>query len=151
MRKIIVLAAMLALVLVAAAPAFAQLVNGDAGINNLLGTDSSDIMYGKGGDDTMSGGNNRDKMYGNGGNDIINGDEGKDVLRGGSGDDRITGGNGQDEIFSGSGDDFVVAGNDKSADEVSCGQGNDTAILSGPDHQAGSQGNKTCEHVRSHL
>jgi Ca2+-binding RTX toxin-like protein len=151
MKKISVLAAMLAMVLVAAAPAFAGLFNGDSGVNDLTGTDSSDIMYGRGGDDVIAGLNNRDKMYGNGGNDIMSGDDGKDVLRGGSGDDRISGGNGQDEIFAGSGDDFVVAGDDKSADEVNCGLGNDTAILSGPDHQAGSQGNKTCEHVRSHL
>src|SRR5215203_2089310 len=97
MKKMIVLAAMLAMVLVVAAPAFADLFNGDSGVNDLTGTDSSDIMYG---------------------NDIIKGDDGRDVLRGAAGDDKITGGNGEDAV-----------------------------VVSGPDHQAGSQARKVCEHV----
>lgn len=68
------------------------IVNGDAGDNNLSGTQSPDTVDGGGGNDTLQG---------LGGNDL---------LRGGSGDDSLLGGAGQDTLIGGAGNDTIDGG-----------------------------------------
>lgn len=108
MRKIIILAAMLAMALVAAVPALAVTKDGGSGNDTLLGT------------------NGRDALSGGSGNDILYGYGAADALSGGSGSDSIYGGLGQDTISGGSGGDFIDDGNDGVRDTIDCGSGTDT-------------------------
>ena len=57
-------------------------------INNVLrGLDGNDVMYGRGGNDAMFGSNGNDLMYGQAGNDAFVGGSGRDTVFGGSGAD----------------------------------------------------------------
>ena len=111
MRKIIILAAMLAIALVAAVPALAVARSGGSG---------DDVLYGTNGRDALSGGSGHDYMDGLGGADTLSGGSGEDVLYGGSGRDTLSGGSNNDVIH----DAF-----DGVKDTVYCGSGYDTAVV----------------------
>ncbi|TEW56154.1 calcium-binding protein [Psychromonas sp. RZ22] len=112
----------------------------DAGDGNdtVVGSESSDALYGgngadtiysHGGNDYIHGGHGNDKIYGGDGNDMINGGHGKDFIYGGNGNDTIQGEGGADYIFAGAGNDQVFFdSNDK---VISGGEGFDSLVISG--------------------
>jgi Ca2+-binding RTX toxin-like protein len=73
-------------------------LNGGAGVDDLVGGANSDKLLGGGGDDRLVGRAGADKLYGNAGNDILVGNGGKDTLRGGAGNDVLRPGPGRDDI-----------------------------------------------------
>jgi Ca2+-binding RTX toxin-like protein len=57
------------------------------GIENLVGSNHGDYLYGDGGDNVLSGLDGMDRLKGGGGNDTLIGGAGGDLLEGGNGDD----------------------------------------------------------------
>lgn len=108
MRKIGILVAMLAMMMVAAVPALAVVRDGGSGNDTLLGTSATDYLSGHSGNDAL---------YGYGGADYLSGHSGSDSIYGGSGRDRIAGH---------SNNDFISDGNDGVKDYIDCGSGTDT-------------------------
>ncbi len=62
-------------------------LEGGKGNDRLKGYDEKDKLHGASGKDTLDGGNGDDRLYGDGGRDVLIGGKGADVLRGGSGND----------------------------------------------------------------
>lgn len=92
-------------------------IEGEAGDDNLTGTNRDDLIDGKAGDDRLFGatGNDQligglghDSLSGGAGNDYLFGNEGNDRLRGGAGDDRLVGGAGSNVLTGGKGADIFV-------------------------------------------
>jgi len=115
-------------------PDAAYIINGTAGVKNVLrGTASDDVingyergdtLYGEGGDDTLHGEQGRDKLYGGIGEDTLYGGDLQDKLYGGDGNDFIYGGANGDQTYGGAGDDIIEGGH---GNDVLRGQdGNDT-------------------------
>jgi hypothetical protein len=142
---------------VTAAPALADVINGNDNDNTITGTAGADTISGNGGDDKLWGGDGNDELYGGTGADVLHGEDGVDRLFGGLGRDASYGGNNDDLIFSDTADDtagdnvFGGAGNDTiwtrdgDTDWVTCGDGPwDLAILDNPDVLAADSG---CERV----
>jgi Ca2+-binding RTX toxin-like protein len=96
--------------------------------------------------DGQTGGDNAqadvENVLGGAGGDTIVGDAGSNVLQGGDGGDVIDGGAGLDFIDGGAGNDRLLA-RDGFQDRVSCGDGNDVAIVDAFDSVDG------CETVDS--
>ena len=134
-RKIVLMATVLALTLAFAGVAYAVNLTGTTGPDRLVGTDGG-----------------RDKLEGRGGDDRLFGLGGVDALFGGFGDDLIVAGTGEDYVEAGPGDDVIYTGTrtsgDGQADEYFCGQGHDVIYLSGKDHSSLNQTTDTCEDVR---
>ena len=80
MRKLIILAASVAALVVAVVPAYAASIAGTAGADTLRGTPKADVLIGKDGADTL---------YGFGGNDRFIPGPGKDQVFCGAGIDRV--------------------------------------------------------------
>jgi Ca2+-binding RTX toxin-like protein len=139
----------------------ANLIEGGAGDDRLVGTDApDDIFAGEGnntinarggndrvtsggGQDTINTGKGNDVVNSGGGNDVIFSRDGDDVIDAGDGNDRITagdgkdvitGGNGNDWISGGDGDDIINAGLGR--DRVYGGYGSDTFVLNAGEGQA---------------
>lgn len=75
-----------------------------ASIENVMGGNGSDVLYGSNAANVLSGGNGNDKLYGRGGKDILIGGDGNDVLDAGSGTgERLIGGTGNDRYMLGTG------------------------------------------------
>src|SRR6478752_5811599 len=123
---------------------------GASGNDTINGVQGNDWLNGGAGDDKISGDANgtgdltsRDRMYGGSGNDTSDGQNGNDLMSGGTGDDTQHGGAGNDKIFANLGQDttYVDAGTgddrfhtrDGEVDRVTCGDGNDTALLDNVD------------------
>jgi Ca2+-binding RTX toxin-like protein len=112
---------------------------GTPGNDTLTGTPGDDIISGRGGNDNISGlaGNDRlnggsgdDTVSGGDGNDRVRGGKGADTLTGDAGNDRLKGGKGADSLDGGPGDDLLDGrGDGRTADTVTCGEGNDVARL----------------------
>ena len=114
MIRISVLAILTALGLaVAAQGATTALLKGTAQSDDIQGTPGGDVIYGFVG------------------NDEIDGRGGTDVIFGGPGDDTLSGGGGKDYLSGGEGDDTLAAayGDGRPVDFLSCGAGDDLAIL----------------------
>jgi Ca2+-binding RTX toxin-like protein len=139
----------------------ANLVEGGAGNDRLVGTEAPDDIFagegnntvnarggndrvtsgggqdtintGKGNDVVNSGGGN-DVIFSRGGDDVIDAGDGNDRINAGDGKDVITGGNGNDWISGGDGDDIINAGLGR--DKVYGGYGSDTLVLNAGDGQA---------------
>ena len=87
------------------------------GFENIIGSDSSDLLvgnnaddnliYGRFGDDTIQGRNSNDTLYGDGGDDLLYGGGQDDLLYGGSGDDQLNGQAGNDTLYGGLGQDVL--------------------------------------------
>ena len=69
-----------------------DLIIGDASANILRGGPDTDYLYGGGGDDTLHGGPDYDTLYGDDGDDTLYGGDGRDYLHGEAGDDTLYGG-----------------------------------------------------------
>ena len=100
-----------------------ELMVGDAGANQITGTDGQDTIAGVGGDDTLLGGEGDDQIAGSNGNNSIRGEGGSDNIGGGVGDNSIRGGSGNDTIGAGQGNDEANGG--AGDDIVNGGAGND--------------------------
>lgn len=102
-------------------------IYGDSGINEISGEDGSDYLYGGSGDDTIHGGEGLDYLYGDAGNDTIYGDAGNDQVWGRTGDDTVFGGEGNDTIRGHEGND--VLNGDAGMDKLFGNEGDD--VLAG--------------------
>ena len=122
-------AALLAVTLLAA-PAVADVFNGDGDANTIVATN---------GDDTIRG---------NGGNDVITARKGDDTVRGGSGTDKVDAGQGADTVWGGPGDDVLDVGTaDAHEDAVYGDAGNDHLFLRSTDDARGGLGDDLIEAV----
>lgn len=101
----------------------AHIENGVGGNGNdiLFGNSLANQLYGGTGNDNLDGGEGTDRLEGNQGNDVLSGAAGGDSLYGGQGSDeiygnqesdRIEGNNANDTIFGGQGDDTIFGGQD---------------------------------------
>jgi Ca2+-binding RTX toxin-like protein len=79
---------------------FGVFVDGNDGVNTVIGGAGDDYFFGNGG---------ADDLYGLGGADSLVGDDGDDYLSGGDGNDSLAGRAGADTLLGGSGDDSYVA------------------------------------------
>ena len=112
-------------------PDIPSVLSGSTGADTITSSDAADDLSGEQGNDSLSSG---------GGDDFLNGDDGNDKLDGGAGNDKLTGGTGTDTFAAGTGDDTVFAA-DGLAEQVDCGDGNDTATVDEQDTITG------CENV----
>lgn len=80
------------------------------GVENLIGTDFVDRLYGDAADNMISGGAGNDALFGRNGDDTLEGGLGNDFLIGGSGNDILLGGEGDDQIQGNLGDDIISGG-----------------------------------------
>ncbi|SMX41023.1 Hint domain-containing protein [Maliponia aquimaris] len=98
-------------------------VQGGAGDDSIVGTQSADLIDGGADNDTMRGGMGNDTITGGSGNDSIHGNEGNDSLSGGDGADTIYGEDGDDSVEGGAGDDHLEG--NAGDDTLVGGAGND--------------------------
>jgi len=155
--RVIVGALLVAGTVVFAAPVVAQLKDGGPGPDTLKGTAKADQLSGRGGADTLRGLAGDDRLTGGAGDDELKGSKGSDRLKGGGGRDVLIGGKGKDKLDPGKGEDQVnmrdgvelaapgsdvIRARDGSMDQISCGDGNDKAIV-----DAEEEGVYDCETV----
>lgn len=76
----------------------AEVGNGNARPNTILGTAGTNVLRGKGGEDVLVGGAGDDRLYGGADSDSLAGGAGNDTLMGGGGEDMLSGGPGADEF-----------------------------------------------------
>ncbi|EKV28900.1 glycoside hydrolase, family 16 [Caenispirillum salinarum AK4] len=76
----------------------AEVGNGNAQPNTILGTAGANVLRGEAGDDVLVGGAGDDRLYGGADIDDLSGGEGNDTLMGGGGPDSLSGGPGADEF-----------------------------------------------------
>lgn len=78
-----------------------------SGIENLTGSNFSDVLIGADSANRLTGGAGEDWLQGGGGSDLLFGGTGHDSLWGGDGDDSLSGSEGDDTLFGGAGIDAV--------------------------------------------
>jgi len=112
------------------------------------GGDGDDTIYGSTNPDEINGGAGDDRLYGLDDADDIDGGDGADLIFGGAGDDGLTGGAGTDTIYGDElratnewGNDVLIAV-DAGPDSLSCGEGDDVAIV-----DAADAANANCENL----
>lgn len=101
----------------------ADLIEGSAQSDTLIGFSGNDELRGGGAADVLSGGDGNDSISGNQGADSIDGGAGSDVVRAGQGDDVVRGGDAADLLIGDLGDD-VLNGN-QGGDSLDGGAGQD--------------------------
>ena len=109
-------------------------LNGEAGDDDITGTNRDDLINGNEGDDRLRGRRGNDRLLGGLGDDHLQGNGGDDDLLGGEGNDRLRGGNGDDTLYGGAGIDRVSGGRGSDLFVLSAGIGVDTIT----DFQLGS-------------
>ena len=92
-----------------------DVIKGRNGEDTLLGGDGYDRLFGGNDDDRLEGGADRDKLFGGKGADDLFGDSGNDLLKGGHSRDYLDGGSEDDFLFGQWGEDTLEggAGNDR--------------------------------------
>lgn len=99
----------------------------------------NDTIYGSTNADDISGGAGDDTLYGLDDVDNIDGGDGADLLVGGAGDDGLSGGAGIDTIYgdelraTGAWGNDVLTAVDAGPDRLSCGEGDDAAVVDADD------------------
>ncbi len=106
----------------------ADTMQGTRGFDRMYGRAGNDEMYGDYAEDLMFGESQADTMYGEYGPDTVRGGEGNDTIYGGPAADSLFGNAGIDTVDGDVGADFVNVV-DGQHDSVSCGLGNDRAII----------------------
>ncbi len=101
----------------------ADMIDGGRGADLLIGGTGADTLTGRGGQDTLEGNGGRDMLVGNGGKDHLNGGGGKDILEGNGGKDTLEGAGGRDDLNGGGGKDELDGGGGK--DRIEGGRGAD--------------------------
>jgi Ca2+-binding RTX toxin-like protein len=156
--------AVAAIGLVVPATAFAATIDGGPGGERLRGTNRPDTIDGNGGNDRIRGLGGADRLNGGAGDDTIFANRGVDVSSGGDGNDVLwalaradvrPGPHGEtdtvaDTLDGGNGDD-VLRARDGEADTITCGPGNDRALLDTVDLIADAtpqNANGSCEVVQ---
>ncbi len=144
-------------VVVFAAPVGADVVVGTGGDDRLKGSSGKDTLSGRGGDDVLRALAGKDLLKGGAADDELKGSKGRDRMLGGGGRDVLIGGKGRDNFNPGGGEDGVnmrdgvelaspgpdvIRARDGSADQISCGDGNDKAFV-----DAEEEGVYDCETV----
>jgi Ca2+-binding RTX toxin-like protein len=146
----------------------ADFLDGGPGDDTVTGLAGDDELHGDGsvgaGTDTVAGGPGADRIQGEGGADILSGDAGNDTVEGGTGTDTLNGGPGADQVLGGRDEDYldgqrgvdrldggsgadVVVARDRAREEpVSCGPGEDLAIVDRSDRVA-RRGHDRCERI----
>jgi hypothetical protein len=124
-------------------------IDGGDGADRLVGGPGNDFVFDEGGYGVHPSGVNNDRLEGRGGNDRVNGGFGNDTMIGGPGDDILgsrdrdpsrEGGDtdaGADTLDGGPGDDVLSGledlagqfGEGPTPDHLSCGPGNDRAVV----------------------
>ena len=66
-------------------------MQGRGGDDELIGTNSSNVLKGGGGNDVIRAGGGDDDALGGAGDDLVQGGSGDDVMKGGKGDDTVSG------------------------------------------------------------
>ncbi len=152
MRKLMMLAAMLAMMLVVAVPALAVTWSGTSGDDTFSGTPEADSMLCYGGNDILSGLGGGDTMSGGPGDDEMRGGDGNDRVTGSTGNDTLYGGPGRADLRGNAGDDTIYVDDDRdlpaleSFDEVYCGDGYDVVYKAKRD-SSGNNMDRGCEEV----
>jgi Ca2+-binding RTX toxin-like protein len=121
--------------------AFAAVVQGTPGADDLAGGNAPD---------TLLGGPGKDSLDGRGGDDPLRGEEGDDTFTDLAGDDILRGGLGDDTLGGNPGDDAIAVpgfgpgppGLPLEPDAISCGPGRDRVVAQKVDRVAGD-----CEEV----
>lgn len=151
MRRITLILATTVAALVLASAGVALAANVVCGGGECRGTNKADTMQGTNKTDAMYGRGGLDTMYGRYGADEIRGGDNADTIFGGYGDDRISAGSGVDTVDGEAGSDFIRTV-DGQRDSVSCGIGNDRAIIDEADLDRASFEDfvrlTSCEDVR---
>jgi Ca2+-binding RTX toxin-like protein len=120
-RALLIMATMGLGVLLLGGVALAETIDGTSGPDDLVGTDSTDVIHASGGADYVSGLAAADLLYAGAGNDTVVGREGND---------RIYGNTGSDTLFGNESNDTINSAGDEVKDVVKCGIGkNDTAFV----------------------
>jgi Ca2+-binding RTX toxin-like protein len=129
----------------------ANLIEGGAGDDRLVGTDAPDDIFAgegnntikaRGGNDRVTSGGGQDTITTGRGNDVVNSGGGNDVIFSRDGDDVIDAGDGNDEITAGAGKDVITGGNGN--DWISGGGGDDIINAGlGRDRVYGGNGSDT--------
>jgi hypothetical protein len=140
-----------------AAPVAADVVIGTGGDDRLKGSPGTDTLSGRGGADVLRALAGKDLLKGGAADDELKGSKGRDRMLGGGGRDVLIGGKGRDNFNPGGGADGVnmrdgvelaspgadvIRARDGSADQISCGDGNDKAFV-----DAEEEGVYDCETV----
>ena len=99
-------------------------------IENVIGTQWNDIIYGNKQDNKLNGGAADDTIHGGKGNDLIFGGDGSDTLFGDTGQDVIYGGRGQDKVHGNAGNDELHQNFGPEGDFLDGGQDDDTVDYS---------------------
>ncbi|MFO0913456.1 MAG: calcium-binding protein [Pirellulales bacterium] len=118
--------------------AFGVTIDGGGGDDEIVGTDSDDLLFGGTGNNLINSGKGNDRINTGDGNDVIFGGIGDDQIETGDGDDEIDGGDGDDLLFGGTGNNQINAG--KGNDRINTGDGNDV-IFGGQDDDQVDSGN----------
>ncbi|PZD74999.1 Leukotoxin [Acaryochloris thomasi RCC1774] len=114
-----------------------DLVDGEAGSDNIngfwgndivLGGNGADVLFGSYGNDTLVGGLGADTISGSWGSDALMGGDANDLLRGGAGYDTLVGGIGKDILSGGNGVDHLEG--EAGSDTLYGGRGADLFIFS---------------------
>ncbi|MFC2967763.1 calcium-binding protein [Acidimangrovimonas pyrenivorans] len=105
----------------------ADTVTAGGGNDTINGGAGADLFNGNAGNDRIVGGAGFDKVFGGGGNDTLNGGAGNDTVNGGDGQDRILGAAGADKLFGGGGADLLDGG--KGGDVLTGGAGVDSFVF----------------------
>jgi Ca2+-binding RTX toxin-like protein len=145
-------------------------VYGGSGNDTLKGGDSADRIIGGSGNDISAGENGNDRMSGGTGDDLQDGGAGNDTIYANRGQDTSIGGDGNDHLWAlargdvapgpgvdqvgdtldgGNGDD-VFRTRDGEVDRITCGPGNDRALLDNVDvitDATAAAPNGSCETV----
>ncbi|MEL7353864.1 MAG: Ig-like domain-containing protein [Cyanobacteria bacterium J06560_5] len=101
-----------------------SVLTGNAGNNNLRGTNLNDQIFGLAGRDNLRGLAGADLLEGGFGKDRLFGGRGTDKLDGGADNDFLVGGRDNDWLFGGSGNDDLSGG--RGNDDLNGGEGRDT-------------------------
>jgi len=141
----------------------ADTVLGKDGDDQIFGAFWGDVIFGGNGDDDLNGEAGRDALFGGGGEDLILGGLADDILQGDGGQDTLLGGDG-DDILDGTSalsrdltldevrdlrdngvlpDDVTVSTDDKTFDDLSGEDGDDTLFLGDRDEASGGEGADT--------
>jgi len=114
-RALLVIASLgLGVLLLGGGVALADTIDGTSGPDDLVGTDTDDVIHRSGGKDYISGLAAPDVLYAGAGNDTVVGRDGND---------RIYGNTGSDMLFGEEGNDTINSAGDQTMDVVKCGQG----------------------------
>jgi Ca2+-binding RTX toxin-like protein len=117
-----------------------DIILGGHGDDKIYGFGGKDALYGETGDDFLSGGDGDDTLYGDTGNDVLRGGSENDTLYGGAGDDALSGGYDDDVLYGDVGNDILNGGY---SDDVMYGDSGDDILKGGDDNDTlhGGDGN----------